>query len=95
MGLEFGQAKDFVARVSHVIRDRLSPRKKYILEVSNEVDALMAGIAFRKAIKRGNVIENAVATYAYLQKELHPANGGERHLVIRDRNKILRRVELP
>jgi len=70
-------------------------RKKYILETSDNFDAVLRDLARRKGIIKAEVIRNAVASYAFLQRELQPDENGEKHLVIRNDEEILQRIELP
>ena len=84
-----------IAGAIEAVKNRLSPRVKYEAEFSDGFDRLLARLAWEKGISKAEVIRNAVATYAYFQKELHSENGEKRHLVIREGDKILQRVNLP
>ena len=68
----------------------------YEISFSREFDELLGRLAAKKGVDRTEVIRRAVASYFYLQNELKPdTENGEKHLVIRNGEEIIARIELP
>lgn len=65
--------------------------KKYEIEVSNSFDSILMELAKQKGLSKEEVVARALASYAYLQKEMVEG----RNLVIRNDNQILQRIKLP
>jgi ribulose 1,5-bisphosphate carboxylase large subunit-like protein len=68
---------------------------KYEINFSKDFDNVLRRLAMENGVTMGDIIARAVEKYGEIQKDLHPLNGEERHLVIRDGEEIIQRVELP
>ena len=67
--------------------------KKYEIEVTNSFDLILGKMAKEKGISKEEVVSKALASYAYLQKELMKNKGSS--LVIREGGVVLQRIKLP
>ncbi|HJY98233.1 MAG TPA: hypothetical protein VJ227_00795 [Patescibacteria group bacterium] len=69
---------------------------KFDIEINNNLDSLFSELAKEKGISKSEVMANALASYVWLQKELESdAEHPEKHLVIRNDEEIIRRIDLP
>jgi hypothetical protein len=85
-----------VSEAFRAVKNSLSPKKRYVIEVDDDFNALMGQIAGRRGISREQIIPRALASYVVLQRELKPdEENAEKHLVIRNDQEILQRVNLP
>lgn len=68
---------------------------RYTIDLQKEFDDMLSGLSDKKGVTKAEIIRQAVALYAYLQKNIDSRSGDTKLSITSDNDEVLKDIIIP